>query len=381
MMEKQIYFDHAATSWPKPPQVLAAMRTAVTEKGGNPGRSGHVLSLRASRAIYECREEVCRLFSFEHPERVIFTSNTTYALNMAIKGLVGKGDHVLISNLEHNSVLRPLHRLSAHEEKGITYSMFDASDAADEETVFCFRRALRPNTRVAVVSAASNVCGRILPISKIAELCHARNIRLIVDGAQAGGVLPLDFSRLGADVLCLAGHKGLYGPQGTGIMICAPDVEPESFAEGGNGVNSEEREMGDVLPERLEAGTLNTPGICGLCEGIRYVRRMTTEAIFGKGLHLSRYAAEGLLSCRGVTVYGSYDIKVPVILFNKAGVEPGALAAYLAENGICTRSGLHCAPTAHQALGSAPAGGVRISFGCGNTKAEIDRFLRLVEKA
>lgn len=380
-MEKLIYFDHAATSWPKPPQVMTAMASAISEKGGNPGRSGHILSVRASQAIFECREAVCRLFSFSMPERVIFTQNTTYALNMAIKGLVKRGDHVVISNLEHNSVIRPLHKLTDPREKNITYSMFNATDAEDDETVFCFRRAIRENTRLAVVTAASNVCGKILPIEKIAAVCRAKGIKLIVDGAQAGGVFPLDFEQSGADVLCLAGHKGLYGPQGTGIMICSERVEPESFAEGGNGLNSEERDMGNVLPERLEAGTLNTPGICGLCEGIKYVIKETPEAIFGRTLHLSRYASEGLMSCKNTVLYGNYDIKAPVILFNKKGIEPNVLASYLADNGICTRSGLHCAPTAHEAVGSGLNGTVRISFGHMNTKGEIDRFLRLVDKA
>lgn len=380
-MEKLIYFDHAATSWPKPPQVSAAMSSAIYEKGGNPGRSGHVLSVRAARAIYECREAVCRLFSCSFPERVIFTQNTTYALNMAIKGIVKNGDHVLISNLEHNSVLRPLHKLSSVYGSNISYSMFDATDYDDDQTLYCFRRALRDNTRVAVVTAASNVCGKILPISKIAQICHAKGIKLIVDGAQAGGVFPFDFGISGADILCLAGHKGLYGPQGTGIMICSENIEPESLAEGGNGINSEERTMGGVLPERLEAGTLNTPGICGLCEGIKYVIRETPEAVFGKTLHLAQYAAEGLSVCKNITLYGNYDIKAPVILFNKKGKDSSEISAYLAERGICTRSGLHCAPTAHEAIGSGLSGGVRVSFGHLNTKNEIDRFLKAVDKA
>ena len=373
-----IYLDNAATSWPKPSKLCEAIMDCINTYCANPGRSGHILSLRASKAIYECREAVCKLFSCDIPERVIFTQNTTYALNTAIKGLVPKNSHVLISNLEHNSVLRPLHSLKS---VGVSYSMFDACDNDDEEIIYCFKRGIRDNTKTAVVTAASNVCGKILPIEKIALVCKARGIRLIVDGAQAGGVFPFDFSRSGADILCIAGHKGLYGPQGTGIMICSERCEPKSLAQGGNGINSKEREMGGVLPEKLEAGTVNTPGICGLCEGIKYVMSETTEEIFGRTLLLTAYATQGILSCKNTVIYGNYDIKAPIILFNKKGIEPEKLSAYLADNGVCTRSGFHCAPTAHDALGSGDTGGVRISFGHNNTKAEVDRFLYLLNRA
>lgn len=376
-MERLIYFDHAATSWPKPPAVYDAVKSGLYEKGGNPGRSGHVLSTRASRAIFECREQVCRLFSFDQPERIVFTQNATYALNTAIKGLVNDGDHIVISNLEHNSVLRPVHALCTSGRR-ITCTMFDATDDDDEAVLYNFKRALRDNTRLAVITCASNICGKILPIQKISQICRAKNIKLVADGAQAGGVFPVDFNVLGADILCLAGHKGLYGPQGTGIMLCREGTEPESLAQGGNGINSEERTMGDILPEKLEAGTLNTPGICGLCEGIKYVIKETPEEIFAKTLILTRYATERLLDIDGVTLYGNYDIKAPIILFNKNCKSPSEVSSYLSDMGICTRAGLHCAPTAHTALGS--GGGVRISFGHKNTKAEIDKLLLAVKR-
>ncbi len=377
-MEKLIYFDHAATSWPKPASVIAAFKSAFNESGGNPGRSGHVLSINAARRIYECRESVCRLFSFDSPERVIFTQNTTYALNMAIKGMAKRGSHVVISNLEHNSVIRPLHKL--YQQGIITYSMFDATDSDDDETVYCFKRAIKDNTRLAVVTAASNVCGRILPVEKIAAVCHSRGIKLIVDGAQAGGVFPMNFSVLGADILCLAGHKGLYGPQGTGIMLCGENAVPESFAEGGNGINSRSYDMGDVLPERLEAGTLNTPGICGLNAGIKYVLSETPEAIFGRTLHITRYATDGLLNCNGVKVYGDYGVKAPVIMFNKDGITADAMSSHLSECGICVRGGMHCAPMAHNAYSTGAYGGVRVSFCHKNTKSEIDKLLTCVNR-
>ncbi len=377
-MEKPIYFDHAATSYPKPPEVLTAVRNAIIEKGGNPGRSSHRLSVEAAKAIYDCRKSVCDLLGYNSPERVVFTQNTTYSLNMAIKGVVGDRCHIVISNLEHNSVIRPVYALSK-SRAGVSYSMFDAT-GTDDEVIFSFRHALRDNTRLAVVTLASNVCGRILPIKEISAICRNRGIILIADGAQAGGVMPLNFSLLGVNILCLAGHKGLYGPQGTGIIVCDDTVEPAAIIEGGNGVNSADPEMNGLLPERLEAGTLNTPGICGLCEGIKYVMRETPEAIFGKTLLLSRYITEGLSVIKGVRVYGDYDIKAPVVLFNKGDIPCGRVAEILNEKGIYTRSGLHCAPTAHKAIGSGEEGGVRVSVGHINTFSQADRFLRVVNR-
>ena len=377
-MERLIYLDHAATSYPKPQSVSRAMEDALRTKGGNPGRSGHTLSLRAARAVYECREKVCSLFHFDKPENVIFTQNTTYALNMAIKGVVRSGDHVVTSNLEHNSVLRPLYTLS--RTRGVTYSLFDATDDDDEQTVYCFKRALRDNTRVAVVTAASNVCGKLLPIRAIGAVCRAKGITLIVDCAQAGGIVPLDASVLNADFLCFAGHKGLYGPQGTGILLCCGDRVPEPLAEGGNGVQSESREMGEALPERLEAGTVNTPGICGLSAGIDFVKSVGTEEIFGRSLHMTRYLTDRLFEIDGVTVYGDYGVKAPVVLINKNGFSPNRLSSLLSDHGICTRGGLHCAPTAHEVLGSGKEGGLRVSLGHGNTKGELDRFLSVLSK-
>lgn len=377
-MERLIYLDHAATSYPKPQSVSRAMEDALRTKGGNPGRSGHTLSLRAARAVYECREKVCSLFHFDKPENVIFTQNTTYALNMAIKGVVRSGDHVVTSNLEHNSVLRPLYTLS--RTRGVTYSLFDATDDDDEQTVYCFKRALHDNTRVAVVTAASNVCGKLLPIRALGAVCRAKGITLIVDCAQAGGIVPLDASVLNADFLCFAGHKGLYGPQGTGILLCCGNRVPEPLAEGGNGVQSESREMGEALPERLEAGTVNTPGICGLSAGIDFVKSVGTEEIFGRSLHMTRYLTDRLFEIDGVTVYGDYGVKAPVVLINKEGFSPNRLSSLLSDHGICTRGGLHCAPTAHEALGSGKEGGLRVSLGHGNTKGELDRFLSVLSK-
>ncbi len=378
-IEKLIYFDHAATSYPKPESVIRAMNSAIRDKGGNPGRSGHILSYRAAKAIFECREKICELVSFSSPERIIFAQNTTHALNMAIRGLAGRDNHIVISNLEHNSVLRPVHALSQSGE-GITYSVFDALDEDDDTVLFNFKSALRQNTRLAVITYASNVCGKILPVERIASVCKAKGIKLIVDAAQAGGVIPINFDTVGADVICFAGHKGLYGPQGTGVMICAESVEPECFIFGGNGVNSSDLGMGGILPERLEAGTLNTPGICGLCEGVKYVIKTTPEEIFGRSLLLCEYASQRLLDIENIRIHGNFGVRVPVILFEKAGMSPEKLSEHLSDAGICTRSGLHCAPLAHTALGTQDRGGVRISLSHLNTKNEIDRFLLALKR-
>ncbi len=377
-MQKLIYFDHAATSYPKPAKVIEQMNKAMTERGGNPGRSSHLLSVLAAKGIYECREQVCKLLSFNSPENVIFTQNTTYALNMAIKGLVRNNTSVVISNMEHNSVIRPLYAMTKMQNSNIRYYMFDASSDDDDDIVYNFIHALRPDTRTAVVTMASNVCGRILPVEKIAGICNRRKIKLILDGAQTGGIVPIDFGNLGADVLCLAGHKGLYGPCGTGIMVCKKGTEPKSIIQGGNGINSLEPTMGTVLPERLEAGTVNTPGICGLCEGIKYVMNEGIEEIFEQSLYLARYLTVGLREIPGINIYGDYDIKTPVVLFNKKGFSCEEVSEILSREGICTRSGLHCAPTAHMAIGSGKSGGVRVSLGHKNTEKEINFFLKTV---
>jgi cysteine desulfurase family protein len=377
-MKNVIYFDHAATSYPKPQSVINAVSRAFTQRGGNPGRSGHKLSLAAAEGIFECREAVADLFSFEHAERVVFTLNTTHALNMAIKGLVKPDSHVLTSNLEHNSVIRPLYDLLKNSNKNIRYSSFSAACDDDSVIIQNFTDSLREDTKLAVITLASNICGKIIPIAEIGKICHEKGILLIADGAQACGVLPLDFTQMNVDVLCFPGHKGLYGPQGTGIMLLGEGIEPESTIQGGNGVNSKDPEMNGELPERLEPGTVNTVGICGLRAGIDAIKKIGIEEIYQHSSELCTYLTQEMKNIKGITLYGDFKKKVPVILFNKEEFEPEETAMRLDEKGICVRSGLHCAPIAHLALKSGPSGAVRISLSHTNTRQEADYALEVL---
>ncbi len=374
MKNNLIYFDNAATGYPKPSCVLRDAIKAFSSYGGNPGRSGHRLSVDASRAIYACRETVCELLNFNAPERVIFTPNATYAINIAIKGLAKKDSHIIISNFEHNSVIRPVYSLCNNSDMRIGFSTFDASSEDITEVVSNFKKALRPNTKLAVVTAVSNVCGKIMPIYEISEICKLRKITLIIDASQALGEIDVDMERLPGCVLCSAGHKGLYGPTGTGFAVFSDGCDPLCIIEGGNGLLSKEATMGEVLPEKLEAGTLNTFGICGLNAGIKFIKNMGISGIHEKSTEIINYISRELI-VMGAKLYGNYSYKTPILLFNVEGKDCTEVSSYLDENGICTRGGFHCAPTAHKAIGTGQSGGVRISLGYANTKIEADRFL------
>ena len=379
MSNKPIYFDNAATSFPKPPIVIMETVRAFTDYGGNPGRSGHFLSVSASREIYKCREEICSFMNFDSPERVVFTQNTTQALNFAIKGLIKPDSHILISNLEHNSVIRPVHALSSDESLKICYSTFDAASEDDSVIVKNFTKEIRCNTRMAVITAASNICGHLLPMKQISEICRGKGISLVIDAAQACGEIGIDLSEINPTAICCAGHKGLYGPPGTGFAVFSKEAEPVSIIQGGNGTMSEMPEMLGELPEMLEAGTLNTVGICGLMAGIKHIKCLGINEISEKTHLLRKYITDGLYEL-GAYVYGDYKVKTPIILFNIPGKSSSEVASFLDENGICTRSGLHCAPTAHKALATGDSGAVRVSLGFQNTKQEASRFLSVMKE-
>ena len=377
-MKKLIYFDSAATSWPKPECVIKAVKDSFYNAGGNPGRSSHMLSVEAAKRIYSCRETLCRIFNTNEPEKVVLTYNATLALNMAIKGLAKKDSRILISNLEHNSVIRPVYALCQKRENRMEYSVFDA--LGDKDKVLGeFESKLTPDTSLAVVTMASNVCGRILPVKEISEICKKRKVKLIVDCAQSAGGIPVDFNQIGADAICGAGHKSLYGPQGVGFCILSENTEPQSIIEGGNGVNSLSPYMDAPVPERLEAGTPGTPAICGLDAGAKYVMNIGIGEIYERGKYLGNYLSERLMNIKDVEVYGDCDERTPCILFNKRGIDSERAANLLAQNGICVRGGLHCAPLAHEAFGTAAHGAVRVSMSFGNKTSEIDALLKQVD--
>ena len=364
-----IYLDHSATSFLKPPEVPRAMLRAMKESTGV-GRGGHSLAMRAAEVVHQCRMEGAALFDAE-AEQVVFTMNATHGLNIAIRSLCKPGMHVAISGFEHNGVLRPLHAL------GATITVCGRELFRQDLAVEEFKQALDSGAELVVCTCCSNVFGYILPIDRIAELCRRRNVPLIIDGSQGAGILPLSLKKLGAAFIAFPGHKALYGPQGTGILLCGCPGEPLLY--GGTGSRSMERDMPEDLPDRLEAGTHNVCGIAGLLEGIRYVRRLGTDRILNRERKLMGMAAKGLGEIRGVRLYRGKE-QSGVLSFTVKGRDPEDIAQELAKNGVAVRAGLHCAPLAHESGGTAPSGTIRISTSERNREQEMTQFIRICKK-
>jgi len=360
-----ICMDHGATSFPKPPAVLRAVERTL-RSCANPGRGGHAAARNADRVVYGCREEAAALFGCR-PDQVAFTMNCTHGLNIAIRSIVKPGMKVAVSGFEHNAVMRPLYALGA-EVSVCGRRLFDP-----EDTLRDFRAALDAGAEAAVCTHVSNVFGYILPLEKIAALCRERGVPLIVDAAQSAGTLPLDLEELGADFIAMPGHKGLLGPQGTGLLLCAGTAAP--LLHGGTGTASKERSMPEELPERLEAGTLNVPGIGGLREGLELVRRLGPEKILQRE-HRAVEEAVRLLERRGFRVFYGHHQAGTVSFLPDIPCE--TFAQRLARRGIAVRGGFHCAPLAHESAGTWETGTVRLSFGWdtvpGHLKA-LDRAL------
>lgn len=374
-MKKTIYLDNAATTFPKPESVYRYADMYVRNRCGNPGRGSHPLALAASEEIYRTREAVARLFGAE-PENVAFTMNATYALNLAIKGAVGYGEHVLISNMEHNSVLRPVDAVC--RERNSRYSIFDASE--DESAVLdSIRRLTKKNTKTLVCTHVSNIVPLKLPIAAIGDFCRANGITFIVDAAQSAGIYDIDTVRDKTDILCVPGHKGLYGFQGAAAMIFGDgDHKYRTLIEGGSGTESVPLTMPDHFPDRFEAGTLPSPAIAALGEGVRWVLSNGTDAIRSHEEELSRLAIDGLCEMKNVRLY-SRNVG-STLLFGIDGASPSEVSEICSSEGICVRAGLHCAPLAHKTVGTFPSGGVRLGFSAFNTPADVKRFLYVIGK-
>lgn len=368
---KPVYFDNAATTYPKPAAVSAAVQAALNNAGGNPGRGGHPLSQAAGAAVYAARETAAELFDAK-PENTVFTLNCTHALNLAIQGVLRQGDHVILSSMEHNSAARPIAALA--RDGLIAYSIAQVSpDPA--ETAAAFRRLIRPQTRAVVCTLVSNVTGLILPIRAIAALCREFGLILIADGAQACGVLPVSISD-GMQILCTAGHKGLCGPMGTGLLISDGSVPLRPLMQGGTGSLSGSLLQPDYLPDALEPGTVNVPGIAGLGAGMRYVLRRGLPQILAHERALCGRLIGGLRTMPGAEIFRTADAEyAPVVSFRLHDETPGDTASRLAQQGFCVRAGLHCAPLAHKTIGTLPDGTVRFSPSAMNTEAETDAFL------
>jgi cysteine desulfurase family protein len=366
-----IYLDNAATSWPKPPSVWEAMERNMMESAANPGRGSHEMAVKASRAVFETRKRLARLFRINNPNDIAFTMNTTHALNLAIQGLLKPGDHVIATSLEHNSVRRPLEALKRKIGIDVTYVPTDTKGMLKREAV---EEAITARTKLIAVTHSSNLLGTIIPISEIGEIARRRNIKLLVDSAQSAGVLPIDVEGMGIDLLAFPGHKGLMGPQGTGGLYIHPDMELEPLMHGGTGSKSEAPEQPDIRPDRYEAGTPNTVGLAGLSEGVNFVLKETTQAIHAKELQLTFELMEGLQRIPGITLLGPDlgEERTAIVSFLLDGVDPSELAFLLDQQfGIAVRSGFHCTPLGHETAGSYETGAVRASPGYFTQKSEI----------
>lgn len=363
-----IYLDSAATTLQKPPSVAQAAAWAIGNLA-SPGRGGHLPARRAAETAFACRQAAAELFGMENPEQVVFTSNATHGLNIAIHSLVKPGDRVLISPWEHNAVTRPLHALGA-EIRVAKAHLFDQQAQLD-----AFEAGLEAHPAAVVCTHISNVFGYVLPVEKLAVLCRRRGVPLIVDASQSAGCRLVRQDALGASFIAMPGHKGLYGPQGTGLLLCAGDTLPLLY--GGTGSASALQTMPDYLPDRLEAGTHNLPGIAGLLAGLRYVAKRTPEAIGQREGALIRRAAAGLSRLPGLRLFLASDsvCQGGVLSFQIDGMDCEEVGEALSHRGIAVRAGLHCAPSAHENAGTLEAGTVRASVSDFNTPAEIDRFI------
>ena len=371
-----IYFDNAATSHPKPPGVPEAVTRALTESNANPGRSGHRAAIEAARIVLDCRERLAALLGAGDPMNIVHCFNCTDALNLAIKGSLHVGDHVIATQLEHNSVLRPLHALEQRRRISLTLVAPRPDGFVDPEDI---RAALTPRTSLIVCTHASNVTGAIQPVAAIGQIAKAAGVRYLIDGAQALGGVPVDVKALGCDLYAFPGHKSLLGPQGTGGLYIAPGTRLMPLREGGTGTDSHSLAQPDTLPERYESGTVNLPGIAGLAAGCDYVSTRLSQIMMHER-ELSQALYDGLSGIPGVALYSpaAESARAGIVCFNVSDLPSSQVADALARQDIAVRGGLHCAPGAHRFLGTLNRGAVRASLGYANTFDEVEQFLRAV---
>jgi cysteine desulfurase family protein len=365
------YLDHAATSFPKPVAVVEAVRDYLLHRSANPGRSGHSLSAQAARVVFETRVALAELLGAGDPRQIIFLPNATYGINLALNGYLRDGDHVVVSSLEHNSVMRPLRHLRQLRRLKVTTVLSDDEGVLDPQR---FADAMRAETRLVVVNHASNVVGTIAPLTEIREAIG--EVPLLVDAAQTAGAVPIDVAGDRIDMLAFAGHKSLLGPQGVGGLYVRPGLDVRPLVFGGTGSGSESDEQPSTLPDFYESGTPNGPGIAGLGAGVRYVQQRGIGEIRQHEQALFTRLRNRLSDIPGVTLSGPADPakNLPVVSLGMARVQPSELAHVLDRRfGVLTRAGLHCAPEAHRSLGTFPHGSVRLSAGCATSLEEIDR--------
>lgn len=373
-----IYLDNAATTLQKPRCVIDAVVQAMTTMG-NAARGAHSSSLSASRMVYETRCKVAKLFGCRLPENVVFTCNSTEALNIALNGIFSPGDHVITTDLEHNSVLRPLYRL---EKQGTLQLSFVPADRQGRPDYAAFEGLIRSNTRAIVCTHASNLTGNMINLVKVGGIARKHGLLFVVDASQTAGAVPIDMETMNIDILCFTGHKGLMAPQGTGGLCIREGVEIRPFKVGGSGIHSYDREQPKPYPTRLEAGTLNSHGIAGLWAALDFLEKTGVYTVREKETALMRRFYEGVAQIDGVTVYGDFSgERTAVVTLNIRDYDSGAVSDALYEQyAIATRAGAHCAPRMHQALGTTDRGAVRFSFSWFNTEEEVDRAVEAVKE-
>lgn len=374
-----IYLDNAATTFPKPEAVYNAMMDCMKNYCANPGRAGHKLAMKAAREIYDTRENIAKLFNIDNPMNIVFTNNATDSLNLAIKGVVNKGDHIITTSMEHNSVIRPIKAL---EKIGVENTIVQC-DEQGFLNVDDLENAIKPNTKLIVTTHASNVCGTLIDIKSISEIATKHNILYLIDASQTVGVYDIDLKAIKADMLAAPGHKGLLGPQGTGILYIREGLNIDILKEGGTGSRSEDLFQPDLLPDKYESGTHNTPGIVGLNEGVKFIFKEGIDKIKEHEEELCKYMLERLDEVPNIKIYGPKDAnkRASVISINIGNMDSGEITFLLdSEYDIATRSGIHCAPLAHKTLGTLEQGAVRFSIGYFNTKEEIDKAITALKQ-
>lgn len=375
-----IYLDNSATSFPKPPAVVKAISDYLNKYAASPGRSAHTLSVRAARAVFETRELLAAFFNLDDSERVVFTANATLALNMAIKGLLKKGDHVIISHMEHNSVYRPLRWL---EQQGLIEISIADCDKAGYIRQDQLKTLFKPNTKMLVAIHGSNVSGAVQNAGEIGRLCQQHDCLFLLDAAQTAGFVPVDMQKDCVDILVFTGHKKLYGPPGIGGLCIGKNVQIETFVHGGSGSHSELDTHPTAYPDRLEAGTPNSLGIIGLQSGLRFVLEKGLENVRASQLELTQMLLDGIRQLEQIVLHGPENTvnRLPLVSLNIRGMLPSELARRLdTEYGIMVRSGLHCSPLAHQTMGSYPQGTVRFSIGAFNTESDVQKTITALKE-
>ncbi len=369
-----IYFDNAATSGKKPQTVINAVNFALNNLSANPGRSGHDLSVKTADAVFTVRKKLSEFFGSDGPETVVFTQNCTHSINCVLKGVIKSGDHIVVSELEHNAVMRPLKKIKA----SFTVAKTGATVA---QTLENFKNAIKPNTKLVLTSGASNVTGEILPYYEIGKICKQRGVRYCVDAAQIAGVLPINMQKMNIDYLCIAPHKGLYAPMGIGVLICRKPIE-NTVIEGGTGTDSLDFLQPKTLPEAMESGTVNVPAILGVGAGVDFVQKQGIDNIYKHEFSLLKMLYDALSENENIILYTKppvYNFTAPVLAFNFKGLKSYETAEILNKYGIAVRSGFHCAPTVHKKLDTLSYGAVRVSFGAFNQPNEVTRLITILK--